>query len=311
MVPLALSTHWNAFRHTSAETLVEEIRTLGFEAVELGYDLTADLAVEVPRLVERGAVRVVSVHNFCPVPTGAPRGHPELFHLADPADTARDHAVQHTLNTIRFAAEVKARAVVVHCGNVPLRPRTTELIAMAEAGRRHTERYEKLRLKMLVRREKKAGRYLDALHRSIEALLPELEAARVRLCLENLPSWESIPTEQEMERLLDRFHSPWVRAWHDIGHGRIRENLGFTSHLHWFRRLGARLAGMHLHDVAPPAHDHLMPPAGEIDYPLFQSGLGADTLRVLEPAPGMPAGELVAGGRRIAAALPVAGEDRS
>jgi len=310
MLPLALSTHWNAFRHTSAEALVDEIRSLGFEAVELGYDLTADLAVDLPRLVERGAVRVVSVHNFCPVPAGAPRGHPELFHLADPVAKARDSAVQLTLNTIRFAAEVGAHAVVVHCGNVSLRPRTTDLIAMAEAGRRHSERYEKIRLKMLVRRDKRAGRYLDALQRSLEALLPELEAARVRLCIENLPSWESIPTEQEMERLLDGFDSPWIRAWHDIGHGRIRENLGFINHLHWFRRLGGRLAGMHLHDVAPPARDHLMPPAGEIDYRSFQSGVRADTVRVLEPAPGTPAEELVAGSKHIAAALS-AGEGRS
>ena len=40
-------------------------------------------------MVEQKAVRVVSVHNFCPVPIGAPRGHPELFTFADPDDRVR------------------------------------------------------------------------------------------------------------------------------------------------------------------------------------------------------------------------------
>ena len=79
----ALTTRWNAGRHTDGEALIEEILGMGFRHVELGYDLRRDLVPGVMKMVEKGAVKVDSVHNYCPVPMGAPYGHPELFTLAD------------------------------------------------------------------------------------------------------------------------------------------------------------------------------------------------------------------------------------
>jgi hypothetical protein len=46
------------------------------------------------------------VHNFCPVPIGAPRGHPEIWTLAARDERERESAMHHTGRTIRFAAEV-------------------------------------------------------------------------------------------------------------------------------------------------------------------------------------------------------------
>jgi sugar phosphate isomerase/epimerase len=126
--------------------------------------------------------------------------------------------------------------------------------------------------------------------RGLEELLPLLEELHVVLALENLPSWEALLTEVEFERLFDRMDSPFIRHWHDIGHGRIRENLGLTHTERWLERLAPYLAGFHVHDVAPPARDHLMPPLGEIDFSLYRPyALRDDVLTVLEPAPGTPA----------------------
>jgi cytochrome c len=41
---------------------------------------------------------------------------------------------------------------------------------------------------------------------------------------------------------------------------------GFINQERWLERLQPHLIGMHLHDVEPPAKDHLMPPRGRINF---------------------------------------------
>jgi sugar phosphate isomerase/epimerase len=130
-------------------------------------------------------------------------------------------------------------------------------------------------------------------------MIPRLQALKVRLCFENLPSWEGIPSELEMEQLLTRFNTPEVRYWHDLGHAQVRQNLGFISHRRWLEKLRPWTVGMHIHDVAPPAHDHLMPPEGAIDFAAFKPFVGEDLLLVLEPMPAMPAERITEGLRII------------
>jgi len=296
---LALSTHWNAFRHASGEALLAEIIDAGFSRVELGYDLRLDQVPGVRALVEQHAVAVGSVHNFCPVPIGAPQGHPELFELSSLDRRVRESAVRHTERTIEFAASVGAPTVVAHAGNVDVWNRTRKLVRLYEQGRQFDARYERIKLRLLTRREKKAARHLDALRASIDALLPLLRNAKVRLAFENLPSWESIPTEAEMEALLKQFDCPHLGYWHDLGHGQVRQNLGFSTHRHWLEKLGPWLAGIHIHDVAPPADDHLMPPAGTLNFSSFRPLLKEGIPLVVEPVPGTPVDRIREGCRLI------------
>ncbi len=303
MMPLGLSTHWNAYKHASGEALVEEALELGFKSLELGYDLTADLATGVRKMVEQKAIEVNSIHNFCPVPVGASRGHPELFELASLSPMERESAIQLTLKTVEFAASLGARNVVIHCGNIRTKPSTRKLIQLSEDGKQQTAKYEKQKTKLMIRREKPAQKYLDNLYRSLEKMLPALEEHDVRLGIENLPSWESIPTEQEIEALLKHFDSPYIRHWHDTGHGRIRQNLGFINQIHWFEKLAPYMIGMHLHDVKPPATDHIMPPHGKFDFTLLEPFIKNDIVLVMEPMPGTPAETVLAGKNFIENAL--------
>ena len=289
-VTFALSTHWNACQHTTGESLVEEIlTTTGLSVLELGYDVTLDLVPGIMRMVAEKAIRVDSVHNFCPVPVGAPFGHPELFVLASLDRRTRDSAVRHTTSTIEFAARVGAKVVVCHAGNVNMTRYTRRLVQLALADKIHTPKFERIRTKLIAKREKRVPPYLEYLTAGIEALLPVLEGNGVALAFENLPTWESIPTEIEIERICRHFNSPYVRAWHDIGHGRIRQNLGFTAQKHWIGKLAPWLAGFHVHDVIPPAQDHVMPPDGAVDFAALAPVLPPGALLVLEPAPRTPA----------------------
>jgi len=299
---IGLSTRWNAHRHHRGEDMIEEILALGFDRVELGYDLTIDLVPGVREMVEQKAVKVASVHNFCPVPVGAPLPHPELFQLAGADRAGRNAAVLHTLRTAEFAAEIGAGAVVAHAGNVEMRNLSRKLLQMCESDKKYTPRYDRTRMKLLTRRARKAPSHLDYLYAALEELLPRMEKLGVRLALENLPSWESIPTEPEMEDALAHFNSPALACWFDIGHAHVRQNLGLIDARRWFEKLLPHMAGAHIHDVTPPAFDHLMPPQGGVDFTPFKDIAQSDRVLVLEPAPATPVQEVMEGIAAINAA---------
>ena len=114
----------------------------------------------------------------------------------------------------------------------------------------------------------------------------------VLLCIENLPTWESIPTELELDQLLSAYAGRGLRYWHDIGHAQIRQNLGFINAERWLEKLRPHLAGMHVHDVAPPASDHVMPPRGQVDFARIKTVGASDIVRVIEPSQRTPAEEI-------------------
>ncbi|HMO51285.1 MAG TPA: TIM barrel protein [Kiritimatiellia bacterium] len=288
----SLSTHWNTYRHATGEAMIEEILGLGLTSVELGYDLRIDMVAGVKHMVQSGAVRVVSVHNFCPVPMGAHRGHPELYTPASPDPRTRENCITHMTRTIAFAAEVGAKVVVAHAGNVDMSRMSRDLIEWCQTGRQYTPAYEKLKMKTQVTRDKKVGKQLGYLRDSIDRLLPVLEQHKIILAFENLPTWEAIPTEIELEGLLTSYQSPWLRGWYDFGHGQIRQNLGFINAERWVTRLTPWMAGMHIHDVKPPVQDHVMPPRGHIPFDLYREFAQGDVVRVIEPAPGTAAEEI-------------------
>ncbi|HDL77550.1 MAG TPA: hypothetical protein ENG36_02140 [Lentisphaerae bacterium] len=292
---IGISTRWNAFRHASGETLAAELADLGFTTIELGYDLRPDLVPGIKAAVHQQALSVVSVHNYCPVPPNVSRGHPELYSLCALDEGERQRAVEYTIRTVRFAAEMSAGVVVVHGGRIKLPAMTERLAALYERGLRFQPRYEKYKLSLLEKRERRAARHLDQLRRSLEEIIPVLEEESVTLALENLPTWESVPTELEMESILREFAGRRIAYWHDLGHARVRENLGFISHLRWLERLLPGMVGMHIHDVLPPIYDHLVPPRGEIPFEQFKNVANTVSRLIMEPAPAASAQDVVAG----------------
>ena len=288
----SVSTHWNTYRHTTGEAMLEEILGLGVDAVELGYDLRIDLVPGVRAMVQSHAIKVLSVHNYCPVPMGAPRGHPELFTPASPEKSTRDSAVTHMSRTIAFAAEMGAKVVVAHAGNVDMSRISRDMITECEHGRQYSPAYEKLKMKVMTTRDKKAPKQIGYLRESIDRLLPVLTEHKMVLAFENLPTWESIPTEIEIEKLLADYNTPWLRCWYDFGHGQIRQNLGFINAARWAERLAPWMAGMHIHDVRPPVQDHVMPPKGHIPFDQYRDIVQRDLIRVIEPAPGTNPAEI-------------------
>jgi len=290
---ISLTTRWNASRHSDGRAMVDEILELGFTAVELGYDTRRDLVEGVKARQAEGAVHIYTVHNFCPVPMGVSKGHPELFTFGDFDRDVRDLAVKHTRATIEFAAEIGAKVVVSHSGNVKMTRRTKTLKEMARTGQKGSKRYQKEAMKLMDDRDKLGRKQIPFVEQCLEQLLPDLERHGVAIALENLPTWEALPTEVEMLKLCRKFDHPQIRYWHDMGHGQIRENLGLINHHRWLENLEPYLAGMHVHDCIRPDRDHTMPPLGHMDFSRYKDfGSRTDIPRVIEPTTKTPASEV-------------------
>jgi len=288
----ALSTRWNARRHRDGRALTDEILEAGFRAIELSYDLRRDLVEGIEARVREGVVEVVSVHAFCPVPIGVARGHPELWLPASDDPEERRKAVQHLSDTIRFAGGLGARTVVVHGGYVRMKNRSARLIRLAAAGRQDSWLWRWHWSAALRERDRRVGRHLQALRSSLEELQPVLAECGVRLGLENLPSWEAVPSEREVDSLLKSLPPAQFGVWHDFGHGQIRENLGWTNHHRMLGRLLDRVVGFHVHDVTPPATDHVLPPDGMIPFADFAEFAAQPVPYVIEPPRDVPADAL-------------------
>ncbi|MDZ4200003.1 MAG: sugar phosphate isomerase/epimerase family protein [Kiritimatiellia bacterium] len=279
----ALSTRWNSRRHSDGGQMVDEILAAGFSRIELGYDLRRDLVDGIRSRVRDQSVQVVSVHNYCPVPMGVPRGHPEIWTLAHSDPAVRRQAVEHTAESARLAAELGAGTLVVHAGYVEMRAISPRLIRLAEKNRLESWWGRRLVAALDRKRERLAPRHLDWLVESLKRLVPALEECGVNLGLENLPSWEAVPSEREFSSLVDRVGSDRIRYWHDIGHGAIRECMGWIAHERLLERLKPWLVGMHIHDVRFPARDHVLPGEGNLDFSVFADYSRLPIPLVLEP----------------------------
>lgn len=277
--------------------MVDEILALGFDSIELDYGFRRELAEGVQRRVEARAVRVCSVHSFCPVPMGVSRGHPELWTLAHGDPMIRKKAVEQLRITAEFAASMGAETMVVHGGSVDMRALTPRLIRLMEQGREGSWWWNWSWNALERRRTRAAPAALRRLRGGLDALLPALEKCRVRLALENLPYLEAVPSEHETLELLRAYDSPWLGAWHDFGHGQIRENLGFANPARMLELQSPYLAGFHVHDVIAPATDHQPPGKGMVDFERFSNLVREQRKlpRVFEPLRDAPAEDLRAG----------------
>lgn len=288
----SLSTSYFAGRRYTPEQIADQTAALGFAAVELGY-FTRDVELDAwaSALLATG-LTVSSVHAFCPMPLSMPQLGPEVFSLASPDADERQAAIQAMLRTLDAAARFEARAVVTHGGRVDLREpgrffgsrpyrsqlsRALELLGAPDMALVERER---------AYREASAPQWVDALSFSLDALLPRFEDAGIALAFENLPGLEAFPDPAECAFLRERFPTPALAAWYDIGHGERKARTGDWPVAETLQLTLEFTVGTHIHDVRGVEEDHCAPGEGDVDFqallPLLQK---PELIRVFEPSP--------------------------
>jgi sugar phosphate isomerase/epimerase len=273
-------------------------RAMGFRAFELSHILSPAAVATV----DPARVAISAVHHPCPTWAG-PAG-PSLT-AVDLA--ARRQAAAALVASVETAARVGAGAVVVHLGRLPdpdgqLARWRFELVSRHRAGQAGRARYQAVR-------DALAGAVAAAEPACLERLLPVLAAPAERaaalgvaLGIETGYDPDELPTPAGAARLLAAFPAAVLGAWLDTGHVAARSALGLGSFEAWFEAVGGRWLGAHHHD-ALDLRDHLVPGDGTLDFAGIGRRLPRGALATLEVDWYYEPAEVVAGARRLRAAL--------
>ena len=281
---LFLSTSWNAFRHTDGLSLINEIKALGFEGVELSFNLTSAMVTDVEKLVREGSIRVPSIHNFCPIPDNVQReaALPDYYSMSSKDEDQRMHAVRQSKITIDTAARLNGQAVVLHCGRVEIPDRTTDLISLFNKGQHRSPSFAALRDEITRQRNEFKKPFLENTLRSLDELNAYAASRKIKLGIETRYYFREIPFLDEIGVILDTFKDSQVYYWHDTGHAQLMENLGFiSSHEEFLKMYGHRMLGIHLHDISG-CSDHQPPGTGELDFSRIKGYISNSTIKVIE-----------------------------
>jgi sugar phosphate isomerase/epimerase len=283
---ISFSTCWNSGRHTAGDEMLREIKTeLGFDLIELGHGTRLSLVPGIQKMFDSGQVRFTSLHNFCPLPVEVMVASPDCYQLSAVSPGERERAVRQTFQTIDFAERLGAPFVVLHLGQVKMRPITDRLIQMTKAGKHLSRGYVRAKLKAVETRERRAPAHLQRVKDCLRRIVEHATSKNVRIALESRRGYEEIPSERELPSLLDELNSGQVGYWHDFGHSQIKENLGFIDHAEWLGAVGSMALGCHVQDCVWPAKDHEAPFTGGIDFDKLVPLLPTNCLFVWEMSP--------------------------
>lgn len=291
---LAISTVWRSRKSVSGKDLIDEMRKLPINGLELEFRIPPLMYEEMIPCLHEGRISIVSLHNYFPVPDILlpSEGSGDAFLLSSDDEDERELAVKYSKKTLRIAKELGVANVIFHLGLIPIEYTKRSIMeALVEEARKGSQN-SKLLNKVIDMRESAKGRYLSNCLNSLEELFEEAERLSVTICLENRFYPTEMPNLEEMTMIFERYKGAPVKYWHDVGHAVVQDRLGFDTNDDLIRENVSRMAGVHLHDVFG-FKDHLAPGSGEVDFKHIKSVLPEGIFQVIEVHEQATATELV------------------
>jgi len=275
---VSLSTMWAKGRFSHMAEFAAKAKELGFTHIEANALISPQMFSE---LIET-AVPISSIHSPCPAVL-SPRGIPiSSLSLSSLDESERMEAVSFIKKTIDLAANVKARAIVLHMGEVPIDLSLQDrLYKLHDGGYAQTKEYIQAKEELVYQRISYALPYLDAARKSLQELSQYSQQKGIMLGLETRFHFNEIPNMDEMAELLNEISESLVGYWHDIGHAEVQQQLGFSLHEEWLSRFKDRMVGIHLHDILGIS-DHQAPGKGDMNWEMVAKYLPPGIVKVCE-----------------------------
>ncbi len=247
----SFSTMWNLRRHTVGREIMEEIRSLGFEQVELNYNVTEALLTTIIPMIERQEIRISSVHNVFPFIDDKDYDTDSVMLGYDDMDKRR-RAIELLKRSVDYAHRFGAKGVVVHPGEVPFDYNIDSALKKLwhEHGKDSPE-YQALWSEMKARRDALAPIYVRRIQDSLEEVCDYIARKQydVKLGIETRSRCYQIPTLQEAGQIIDNLQGAPVYLWYDIGHGMMMEAMGLYDNAKEIQAMKHKVLGVHIHET--------------------------------------------------------------
>jgi sugar phosphate isomerase/epimerase len=297
---LALSTSWQSGGSATTGQILGALTNTGIKGVELSYRISENLYQQMKRPLKRSGLKVVSVHNYFPIPASRldSEGSGDLFLFSSPQKEQRQNAIRFTAKTIEHAGDLGAAAVVLHGGAVDMNHEMQVLYQYFHSQQLRSEDAQIFLRNKLKELDSRKPRYLDRLLASLDCLVSVAEKQGVLLGLENRYHYHELPGPDDFRVIFEKFKGAPIGYWHDTGHAHANEILGLIPKNALLQNHTDQLIGVHLHD-AVGLDDHIVPGSGEIDFEALKPFLKADTIKVIELKPGIQVSEVKEGIRFI------------
>lgn len=278
-----ISTAWISGKVSDGNELLHRLEETGLSAIEIDYRVThAMLEAMRPRLA-REEFKVLSVHNYCPLPEGYSKEQAtSLFQPTALDEDERKLAITHSITSLQVAADLGAQVVVFHLGQVDMDPEESALMNYFRDDKVSSKEATEFREAKMVERHRKASPHLQALLRTMDRIHNEAVKRGVYIGVENRYHYHQIPFGTEFELLFDEFRGGHLRYWHDCGHAELNHRLGFLNHeSDLLARYEAHLIGFHIHDINS-LKDHKAPGQGNMDFSRIARYQKNHMLKILE-----------------------------
>ena len=278
MLEVSLSTMWAKGRFSHMAGFVSKAKELGFTHIEANTSISPRMVSELLKTT----VPISSIHSPCPAVLSSRGILVSSLSLSSLDDSERIEAVRFTKQTIDLAANVSARAVVLHMGEVPIDLSLQDrLYKLHDGGYAQTKEYSQAKEELVYQRTSQALPYLDAARKSLQELSEYSRQKGIMLGLETRFHPHEIPNMEEMAELLNEVSESLVGYWHDVGHAEVQQQLGFSLHEEWLSRFKDRIVGIHLHDIRGIS-DHQAPGKGNMNWEMVAKYLPPGIVKVCE-----------------------------
>jgi len=278
VLEVSLSTMWAKGRFSHMARFAIKARELGFTHIEANTSVSPGMFSELLKT----KIPISSIHAPCPAALSS-RGIPiSNLSLSSLNESERMEAVSFTKQTLDLATSVKAKAIVLHMGEVSINLGLQDrLRKLYDKGYAQTKEYSQAKEELVCQRISKAPPYLGAARKSLQELSKYSRQKGIMLGLETRFHLHEIPNMDEMAELLEEVSESLVGYWHDVGHAEVQQQLGFSLHEEWLSRFRDRIVGVHLHDILGIS-DHHAPGKGNMNWQMVAKYLSPGIVKVCE-----------------------------
>ncbi len=267
MQQVSLSTAWFG-KSWSTPEIIEEVRRLGFSALEWGI---SGAHIDEKVLAEAVRADVISVSSIHAISGYEVFGRPDLNgldprggQLGSPDDRLRQATIDGTCASIEAARRLKARAVVIHAGGITEGPAHDGFLDFL---RRYpgSDMNEAMKQELQDLHQQRRQDVRPYFERTVESLREVVRrVGEFPMGIESRYHIYDLPLVDELPQMWSELGSRCFGYWHDFGHARMQQLFCDTPELRWLELYADRTVGMHIHDMIG-VQDHAPPGQGKLD----------------------------------------------